>query len=227
MAYTQLYSGLGWGTTFEMNGKKPLIAKRSFPTLDDAYGYVNDLTATGTACPGLIIAVTSDPTAKNNGIYWIESVGVKDADDNLVSGKLVKAGGAETETADKYTDAVELSKDLVVGQLIKVSNDEVVSESANSDSDGDSDSDVVVNTYKAGFYIVDAPGVISALGSSDEIASLEARVDADIAELTSHMTDAAVVLSQVDDRLVALEAFEETHEAIADEDIEGLFATKA
>ena len=224
MAYTQLYSGLGWGTTFEMNGKKPLIAKRSFPTLDDAYGYVNDLTATGTACPGLIIAVTSDPTAKNNGIYWIESVGVKDADDNLVSGKLVKAGGAETETADKYTDAVELSKDLVVGQLIKVANDEVVSESANSD--GDSDSDVVVNTYKAGFYIVDAPGVISALGSSYEIASLEAKVDADIAELTSHMTDAAVVLSQVDDRLVALEAFEETHEAIADEDIEGLFATK-
>lgn len=222
MAYTQLYSGLGWGTTFEMNGKKPLIAKRSFPTLDDAYGYVNDLTATGTACPGLIIAVTSDPTAKNNGIYWIESVGVKDADDNLVSGKLVKAGGAETETADKYTDAVELSKDLVVGQLIKVANDEVVSESANSDSD----SDVVVNTYKAGFYIVDAPGVISALGSSYEIASLEAKVDADIAELTSHMTDAAVVLSQVDDRLVALEAFEETHEAISDEDIEGLFATK-
>lgn len=224
MAYTQLYSGLGWGTTFEMNGKKPLIAKRSFPTLDDAYGYVNDLTATGTACPGLIIAVTSDPTAKNNGIYWIESVGVKDADDNLVSGKLVKAGGAETETADKYTDAVELSKNLVVGQLIKVANDEVVSESANSDSD--SDSDAVVNTYKAGFYIVDAPGVISALGSSDEIASLEAKVDADIAELTSHMTDAAVVLSQVDDRLVALEAFEETHEAIAVEDIEGLFATK-
>jgi hypothetical protein len=158
-----------------MNKKKPLIAKRSFPTLDDAYGYVNDLTATGTACPGLIISVTADTDAKKNGIYWIESIGVKDAEGKLVSGTLVKAGGTETETADNYTAAVALSNNLTVGQLIRVTNEEEV------DASGDSeDSDVTKITYKSGFYIVNAPGSISALdtstGASDEIGALSNRV---------------------------------------------------
>lgn len=213
MAYTQLYSGLGWGTTFEMNGKKPLIAKRSFPTLEDAYGYVNDLTATGTACPGLIISVTADTNAKNNGIYWIESIGVKDAEGNLVSGTLVKAGGSETETASKYTEAVEKSKSLVIGQLIKVTNDEEVDASGDSD-----DSDVTTITYKAGFYIVDAPGIISALGSSSDIANLEVKVDRDIQNLNDLIDDYSGTLSDVDDRLTDLE-----NAAIPISEIEALF----
>lgn len=224
MAYTQLYSGLGWGTTFEMNGKKPLIAKRSFPTLDDAYGFVNDLTPTGTACPGLIIAVTSDEITKNNGIYWIESIGVKGDDGELVPGNLVKAGGTETETADKYSDAVELSKDLVVGQLIKVTKDEVI------DASGDSeDSDVEKITYKSGFYIVNSPGNISAIGTSsgadDEIGALSSRVSTlegtvsqDVTKLENLIDEYTGTLSDIEDRLIDLE------KPISEKDINDLFA---
>lgn len=55
------------------------------------------------------------------------------------------------------------------------------------------------------------------------IATLEEKVDVDIANLSTHMTDAAAALVEVDNRLDALEAFEETHESIAIEDIEGMF----
>ena len=38
------------------------------------------------------------------------------------------------------------------------------------------------------------------------------------------MTDAAAALGAFEGRIEVLEAFEETHEAIAESDIEGLFA---
>ena len=57
-----------------------------------------------------------------------------------------------------------------------------------------------------------------------DIDALEAKVDGDIANLTTHMSDAATALAEVDRRLEDLEAFEETHESIPTVDIEGLFA---
>ena len=57
-----------------------------------------------------------------------------------------------------------------------------------------------------------------------DLTELEAKVDADIANLTTHMSDAATALADVDDRLDALEAFEETHDSIEISEIEGLFA---
>ena len=57
-----------------------------------------------------------------------------------------------------------------------------------------------------------------------DIDALEAKVDEDIANLTTHMSEAATALAEVDGRLDALEAFEETHASIEVADIEGLFA---
>lgn len=57
-----------------------------------------------------------------------------------------------------------------------------------------------------------------------DIDALEKKVDDDIANLTTHMSDAATALAEVDRRLGDLEAFEETHESIPTVDIEGLFA---
>jgi hypothetical protein len=57
-----------------------------------------------------------------------------------------------------------------------------------------------------------------------DIDALEAKVDEDIANLTTHMSDAATKIAEVDGRLEALEAFEETHTSIEVSDIEGLFA---
>ena len=56
-----------------------------------------------------------------------------------------------------------------------------------------------------------------------DIDALEAKVDEDIANLTTHMSEAATALAEVDGRLEALEAFEETHASIEVSDIEGLF----
>ena len=57
-----------------------------------------------------------------------------------------------------------------------------------------------------------------------DLDALETKVDEDIANLTTHMSEAATALAEVDGRLDALEAFEETHASIEVADIEGLFA---
>lgn len=59
---------------------------------------------------------------------------------------------------------------------------------------------------------------------NSNLGALESKVDGDIANLTSHMSEASAALSEVDGRLNALEAFEETHEPIQVADIERLFA---
>ena len=78
--------------------------------------------------------------------------------------ELKPVGSTQTETADTYSAAKTLSEGLVIGQLILVSGEE----------------EIEGQTYKAGFYIVNAPGTISALdtstGASDEIGALSTRV---------------------------------------------------
>ena len=59
---------------------------------------------------------------------------------------------------------------------------------------------------------------------NDDLGALETKVDGDIANLTQHLTDYATALGEVDGRLDALEAFEETHDSIEVSDIESLFA---
>lgn len=157
-----------WTLTWKASGRYPIVADRIFATLADAQAYVDDVSATASATGGLILSVISDEIAKNNGVYYVKSVANTDPKygDIADKGILVKVGGSETETAESYSKAVELSSTLVMGQLIKVTGTETV---------GD-------NTYKAGFYIVETPGTISALdtstGASDEIGALAGRVTA-------------------------------------------------
>ena len=57
-----------------------------------------------------------------------------------------------------------------------------------------------------------------------ELDALELKVDGDIANLTTHMTEAAAKIEEVDGRLAALDAFVEAHDRIPDSDIECLFS---
>jgi nicotinamide mononucleotide (NMN) deamidase PncC len=159
-------SNYGWSLTWDAAGRYPIIAKRRFATLADAQAFVDDISATATATEGLIISVIKDGVAKNNGVYYVHSVAMAEGE----TGVLVKVGGTETETAENYSAAVALSQTLVVGQLIKVLNAETTGEGEGA------------LTYQAGFYIVEAPGKISALatstGSDDEVGALKSRVDA-------------------------------------------------
>ena len=56
-----------------------------------------------------------------------------------------------------------------------------------------------------------------------ELDALESKVDGDIANLTTHMTEAAAKIEEVDGRLAALDAFVEAHDRIPDADINSLF----
>ena len=174
-------SNYGWSLTWDAAGRYPIIAKRRFPTLADAQAFVDDFSTTATATEGLILSVINDTVAKNNGVYYIASVAMAEGE----NGKLVKVGGAETETAVDYAAAVELSKTLVVGQLIKV-------EAEYKDEENDV-------TYQKGFYIVEGAGVISALatstGSDDEVGALKARVDA--AEVDIQVLEEAVAAIEI------------------------------
>jgi hypothetical protein len=158
-----------WTLTWKASGRYPIVADRIYSTLAQAQAYVDDKSATASAIPGLVISVVDDPIAKNNGVYYIESIANSKADTGFPiadKGVLVKVGGTETETATNYSAAVTLSQTLVTGQLIKVTNTETVNG----------------NTFKAGFYIVETPGTISALdtstGAADEVGAIKARVDA-------------------------------------------------
>lgn len=167
----------GWGLSLNMTGKAPAVAKRIFDTYSDALAYVNDFKET--AVEGLLLAVVADTNTLRNGLYFVEKIGTEitrvengeTVGTNVAKndGILTKIGN-EARTAAKYTDAVELSKKLAVGQLIKVTNNEEVSV----------DSDDTKLTYKSGFYIVNGSGSIFALdtstGATDEISALETRV---------------------------------------------------
>lgn len=224
MGYTENISSiLKWGNSFQRQFDFPLDRTSMHSSYEDAVLYAkgdaSDSRKLGKlAYIGQTITVWGLNEKGVEGV-WVYSLvphtPVDENDTTLADLKPVGAG-AGTEIANNYTDAVALSKGLVVGQLIKVTNDEVIEETV--------DSDIITNTYKAGFYIVDAPGVISPIGLSGDIESLEAKVDADIANLSTHIAEAAIKIEEVDSRLEALDAFVEAHESIEVSDIEDLFA---
>ena len=222
MGYVEnIKSIMQWGNSFERQDRFPLDRTDLHISYDDAVLYAkgdgSDSRGLGTlAYVGQTITVWGTNEKGKDGV-WVYSLIPSTKEGYLADLKSVGSGSA-TEVVDKYSEAKELSKDLVVGQLIKVVYDEVV------DASGDlEDSDVSTITYNAGFYIVDAPGVISAIGSFKDIAILEAKVDEDIANLENHMDEAANKIAEIDGRLEALDAFVEQHEAISDSDIEDLF----
>ena len=200
-------SNYGWSLTWDAAGRYPIVAKRRFATLADAQAFVDDISATATATEGLIISVIKDSVAKNNGVYYIESVAMAEGE----TGKLVKVGGAETETAADYAAAVELSKTLVVGQLIKVENEYTENEGAEDEV-----------TYQKGFYIVEAQGVISALatstGSDDEMGALKGRVTS---LETTVGNDEAGLVKDVADLKQAVEEIEIPEVPVKDVQVDG------
>lgn len=79
-----LQNNIGWGETFKMGRKAPIVANRIFNTLDDAQAYADDYGDSATE--GVRITVLNDPMPEKNGVYYIKRVG----DKNGVPGILVK-----------------------------------------------------------------------------------------------------------------------------------------
>lgn len=167
----------GWGVTFDANKRVPIIAKRRFPTLADAQGFVDDTTSTATE--GIVLVVTRDSVAKNNGAYWVKKVANNDATYGDVNkyGELVKIGsdGSGSLAVETLTDTnnkiVEATLDNI-GQIIYVKEG--------------------TTAYPSGPYIVTGDGTVARLGTTTPTGNLAddlAQALTDITELQNAVGD--------------------------------------
>ena len=177
-----------WYKIFQRNVAAPLDRSSMFSSLEDAEKYAkgdknnpDSRGLQGTSYVGQIISVYEENTVS---IYKI------DVNRDL---KPI-GGGVETVTAETYTNAIELSQTLSIGQLIKVNSKEEIGES----------------TYQSGFYIVDEPGKISALststGSDDEIGALKTRVD-ELEETSNNLGNSLTSLTETIETSYATKAY--------------------
>ena len=181
MGYTEnINSILKWGNAFQRQFGIPLDRSSLHTSYDDAYAYAkgdgSDERGLGKeAYIGQIITVWGLNEKNKEGV-WVYSLVPHTPSDETDTrlADLKPVGSATTETATNYSAAKTLSLGLAVGQIIQVSEAEEVEETIEGAT--------VINTYQAGFYIVNAPGSISALatssGADDEIGALETRVSA-------------------------------------------------
>lgn len=270
MGYVEnIKSIMQWGNSFERQGNFPLDRTDLHISYDDAVLYAkgdgSDSRGLGKlAYIGQTITVWGLNEKGKEGV-WVYSLvphTPSDENDKTLADLQPVGTGAAPETSNNYTSAVELSKNLTAGQLIYVNNEEDVTVGETT------------QTYKKGWYIVNATGSISALdtstGASDEIgaltnrvadlennrvlssdfntykgevstalgskasadalSTLETKVDGDIQNLTNLVSDYSGTLGDVDDRLIELEDFVESHvyhEFIPISDIEGLFGAQS
>lgn len=140
---------------------------------------------------------------------------------------------ASKSDVEKNSAAIEVLNGDGEGSVKKIAEDAAATAVANVVAGAESDFDTLKEV--ADWIAADKEGSaalqttvsnhtesINTINSN--LSALESKVDGDIANLTSHMSEASVALSEVDGRLNALEAFEETHEPIQVADIERLFA---
>ena len=140
---------------------------------------------------------------------------------------------ASKSDVEKNSAAIEVLNGDGEGSVKKIAEDAAATAVANVVAGAESDFDTLKEV--ADWIAADKEGSaalqttvsnhtesINTINSN--LSALESTVDGDIANLTSHMSEASVALSEVDGRLNALEAFEETHEPIQVADIERLLA---
>ena len=140
---------------------------------------------------------------------------------------------ASKSDVEKNSAAIEVLNGDGEGSVKKIAEDAAATAVANVVAGAESDFDTLKEV--ADWIAADKEGSaalqttvsnhtesINTINSN--LGALESKVDGDIANLTSHISEASVALSEVDGRLNALEAFEETHEPIQVADIERFFA---
>lgn len=145
---TQKQNNKPWTLTWKASGRYPMVADRIYATLADAQAYVDDLTATASATPGLVLSVVND--GKNNGIYYVQSIAQAATETTeFVPGVLVAAGaGAGSETVATFTvgEDGKIAEAENIGQILYVTTG--------------------TDSYPAGPYIVTGIGAVAKLGTT-------------------------------------------------------------
>jgi hypothetical protein len=145
---TQKQNNKPWTLTWKASGRYPMVADRIYATLADAQAYVDDLTATASATPGLVLSVVND--GKNNGIYYVQSIAQAATETTeFVPGVLVAAGaGAGSEAVETFTvgEDGKIVEAENIGQILYVTTG--------------------TDNYPAGPYIVTGVGAVAKLGTT-------------------------------------------------------------
>ena len=155
--------------------------------------------------------------------------------DGKVDGKFDEAGTAAGLNAAMDTRMTDVEGD--VAALKAIDHDKLAADAAatavaavvaGADSDFDTLKDVAdwIGSHKEGAAELQTTvsGHTESINTiNGDIDALEAKVDVDIANLSTHMTEAAAKIQEVDNRLAALDAFVEAHDRIPDADINSLF----
>lgn len=101
----------GFGLSFEVTGKAPVVAKRIWETLADAQAYVDS--ATDTAIAGLQLTVINDTDASKNGVYFVKEAA---GENGKTEGVLVKlAQDADTSGLQSQVTANKQAIDKLNG----------------------------------------------------------------------------------------------------------------
>lgn len=200
----------------------------------DDLEFVTGSSSENDATLGEINATLKDVTSELNSVKsTIDEVSsaadeAKDAADAAAGVANEAKGAAEQAQSDASAamSAIEVLNGEGEGSVKKIAEvaaaDAVASVVAGADSDFDTLKEVAewIASDKEGAAALQ----VSVSKNAEDITKLEEKVDGDIKNLADHMTDASAALGEFEGRIEALEAFEETHEAIAESDIEGLFA---
>lgn len=183
-----------------------MIADRIYATLKDAQDYVNDLSTTASAVPGLVLSVVND--GKNNGIYYIQSIGQATAGEKEYTegvstpGVLIPAGaGAGSETVNTYKDAKAAATEDNLGQILYVKKttyqkgNDYTEDSSQADKDKDGN---IVATYEAGPYIVTGKETLSKLGVTSASGNLASDVEAIKGRVSANESSISNILSAIE-----------------------------
>ena len=148
-------------------------------------------------------------------------------------GSVKKAAADAQAAANKYADTLNTEMDERVKAIEAIDHDKLVADAvaavvAGAESEFDTLKEVAewiaADTTGSAELQTTVSGHTESINTiNGEIDALEVKVDKDIATLTTHMTDAAAKIEEIDGRLDVLDAFVELHEAISELEIEGLF----
>lgn len=161
----------------------------------------------------------------------------KVSEDVVIAAQAAADAQSAADAAQEAADATAAALDLLVGEgdgsVKKIAEDAAAEAVAAVVAGAESDFDTLKEVAdwiaadkegSAALQVTVSEHTDSINTINGDLDALEAKVDEDIANLTTHMSEAAIALAEVDGRLDALEAFEETHASIEVSDIEGLFA---
>lgn len=183
-----------------------MIADRIYATLKDAQDYVNDLSTTASAIPGLVLSVVND--GKNNGIYYVQSIAQAKNGEKVFTegvstpGVLIPAGaGAGSEAVDTYADAVAGATEDNLGQVFYVKKTTYKKGTGYTETESQADKDAqgnIVAKYESGPYIVTGNKTVAKLGVTSASGNLASDVEVIKGKVSTNESEIAKIKSAIE-----------------------------